>query len=123
MSTLIVASLIGACVGAVLLAFVLMLLDNGRLRSDVARLKEQRNTAMDAKRAAEASLTDVARQLDQARRELDNSARARNPLYREAMEDQRARQLNAAADVATGVEFMVQAIRTLNPELLKEKKG
>ncbi len=29
-----------------------------------------------------------------------------------------------AADVATGVEFMVQAIRTLNPELLKkENKG
>ncbi len=48
--------------------------------------------------------------------------RAKNPLYREAIEDQQAQKLKAAADVATGVEFMVQAIRILNPELLKKGK-
>ncbi len=48
--------------------------------------------------------------------------RAGNPLYREAIEDQRARQLNAADSVAVGVEHMLNAIRILAPEMLKKGK-
>lgn len=130
-ASLILTGLAGLCVGLLVMAFVLAYQENRRLtialakaEADVARLKEQRNAAMDSKRAAEAAFTDATRQLDQARRELENYGRAGNRLYKESMEDQQARQLKAAADVATGVEFMVQAIRTLNPELLKrENKG
>ena len=54
--------------------------------------------------------------------EMSNLKRADNGLYRESIEDVQARQLRAASDVATGIEFMVQAVRILNPELLKKSK-
>lgn len=137
MPTLILAGVFGLCIGLVVLAFVLVVLDNRRLaiglaeaRADVTRLKAERNAALDGKRAAEANGADLAHQLATAQaeaRERDARLAAlervdRNPLYREALEDQRARQLRAADDVSTGVEFMLQAIRTLAPEMLKKGK-
>lgn len=67
---------------------------------------------------------DLARLVEELRQRIACLERVdRNPLYREALEDQRARQIKAATDVATGVEYLVQAIRVLNPELLKKGKG
>jgi urease gamma subunit len=66
---------------------------------------------------------DLAAQLAEANRKLDALERvARNPLYQESLEDQRARQLNAADSVAVGVEHMLNAIRILSPEMLKKGK-
>ena len=72
---------------------------------------------------ARARIADLAQRVDRLEQELANLERVRrNKLYTESLEDQRARQLRAAADVATGGEFMIQAIRILNPELLKKDK-
>jgi len=66
---------------------------------------------------------DLARTVNELRQRLDALDRVdRNPLYREALEDQRARQLNAADSVAVGVEHMLNAIRILAPEMLKKGK-
>jgi hypothetical protein len=57
---------------------------------------------------------DLAKVVEELRGRLANLERVdRNPLYRDSLEDQRARQLRAADDAATGIEFMEQAIRTL----------
>ena len=70
-----------------------------------------------------ARVAEQAETIRELTRRLDALARVdENHLYRDSLEDQRARQLAAASDVATGVEFMVQAIRRLNPELLKKGK-
>lgn len=67
---------------------------------------------------------DLARTVGELRERLSALERVdRNPLYRESLEDQRAVQLRAAADVATGIEFMVQAVRTLAPDMLKKGKN
>ena len=80
-----------------------LVLERARRHDLAARVAEQAQT-----------ITALSKRLDALAR-VDE-----NPLYRDALEDQRARQLAAAADVATGVDFMVQAIRRLNPELLKK---
>lgn len=67
-------------------------------------------------------LQKVEEQLAGALAQLAALDRAKNPLYREAIEDQRARQLNAADSVAVGVEHMLNAIRILSPEMLKKGK-
>jgi hypothetical protein len=73
--------------------------------------------------ASRARMAELAARLSEQEQRLAALERVdRNPLYRSALEDQRAQQLRAASDVATGVEFMIQAIRTLNPELLKRRE-
>ncbi len=67
-------------------------------------------------------LQKVEEQLAGALSQLAALDRAKNPLYRESLEDQRARQLNAADSVAVGVEHMLNAIRILSPEMLKKGK-
>lgn len=121
MPALVLATIAGLCVGLVIMAFVLALQDNRRLtaalaeaRADVARLKEQRNTAMDAKRAAEQVAREVGSQLEHARREIDNYARAGNRLYRESMEDQQARTLQAALLLKNARRDVDDAYRVLN---------
>lgn len=54
--------------------------------------------------------------------EMGNLKRAANGLYRESIEDLRARELRAADSVAVGVEHMLNAIRVLAPEMLKKSK-
>jgi len=62
-------------------------------------------------RARRMDLTVVVAEL---RTRLANLERVdRNPLYRDSLEDQRARQLRAADDAATGITYMEQAIRIL----------
>lgn len=57
---------------------------------------------------------DLAERVTELQTRLTNLERVdRNPLYRDSLEDQRARQLRAADDAATGIVFMEQAIRTL----------
>lgn len=53
---------------------------------------------------------------------MANLKRADNGLYRESIEDLRARELRAADSVAVGVEHMLNAIRVLAPEMLKKSK-
>ena len=123
MSALILSGVVGACVTLIVVAFVLVVLDNRRkdvalteASADKARLKEQRNTAMDLKRASEAALQDAVRQLEQARAEIANYARAGNRLYREAMEDQQARQLQAALLLKNAKRDVDDAFRVLNQD-------
>lgn len=57
---------------------------------------------------------DLAATVADLRLRLANLERVdRNPLYRDSLEDQRARQLRAADDAATGIAFMEQAVRIL----------
>lgn len=44
----------------------------------------------------------------------------RGQLYLSDFDNQRARQMNAAADMATGIDFMRQALRSLSPEMAQE---
>lgn len=121
MSGEVIAVLAGLCVGLIIMAFVLAALDNRRLttalaesRADVARLKEQRNSAMDAKRAAEQVAHDLTGQLERARAALANHERAGNRLYREAMEDKQARVLQAARLLKNARRDVDDAYRTLS---------
>ena len=73
-----------------------------------------------------ALLLERARRRDQVaelRRRLEALERGdRNPLYRTAIEDQRAIELRAADSVAVGVEHMLNALRLLAPEMLRKDK-
>lgn len=44
----------------------------------------------------------------------------RGSLYMADFDNERARQLNAATDVATGLDYMRQALRSLSPEMALE---
>jgi hypothetical protein len=67
---------------------------------------------------------DLARTVGELRERLSALERVdRNPLYRESMEDMRARELRAADSAAVGVEHMLHAIRLLAPEMLKKGKN
>ena len=66
---------------------------------------------------------DLAGQVAELRRRLEALERVdRNPLYRTAIEDQRAIELRAADSVAVGVEHMLNALRLLAPEMLRKDK-
>jgi uncharacterized membrane protein YccC len=72
---------------------------------------------------AQARYHDLERVNASLRERIANLERVdRNPLYRESMEDQRARELKAADAVSVGVEHMLNAIRILAPEMLKKGK-
>lgn len=44
----------------------------------------------------------------------------RGQLYKSDMDNEQARKINAAVDVATGMEFMRQALRKMSPEMARE---
>lgn len=51
---------------------------------------------------------------------LQRIERAVGTLYGNSLEDQRARELKAAYDMATGITYMRQALAALSPEQARE---
>jgi hypothetical protein len=51
---------------------------------------------------------------------LVDRIKSRGDLYLSDFDNERARQLNVAADVATGLDYMRQALRSLSPEMAQE---
>lgn len=79
-------------------------------RAERERVVAQRDFAMDQTRADRAVITNQARQLEEQARLLKNLERvARNPLYRDAMEDQQAIIVQAGLQIRLAREALATA--------------